>query len=168
MKQAHAADLLGVTQPTISRIERGELSPVGALRERVLDFVSARLDTSRDAALRRLVEGAAGSLHLICDVTHRLLAASYAREKEWGRNSNELRGSSLWRHATDDIRDAEARLPSLGWGERDGACALTFVTASNDSTELRIVAGVQVWERILLADGTPARLVVTPANVVTA
>jgi transcriptional regulator with XRE-family HTH domain len=166
MKQAHAAELLGVTQPTVSRIERGEFEPTGALRERLLALVSARLDTRRDAALCRLVEGAAGPLHLVCDLTHRLLAASPAREKEWRRSAWELRGSSLWRHATDEIRAAEARLPSLGWGERDGAYALTFATAAGDSTELHIAAGVLVWERILLSNGAPARLVATrPADV---
>jgi transcriptional regulator with XRE-family HTH domain len=165
MKQAHAADLLGVTQPTVSRIERGELEPTGALRVRLLDFASARLDTRRDAALRRLVEAAAEPLHVVCDLTHRLLATSRAREEEWGCSAAELRGSSLWQHATDEIRAAEARLPSLGWGERDGAYALTFATEAKESAALRIAAGVLVWERILLADGSPARLVVTrPAS----
>ena len=39
MKQAHAAELLGVTQSTVSRIERGELKPTGVLRNRLLDLV---------------------------------------------------------------------------------------------------------------------------------
>jgi hypothetical protein len=50
-------------------------------------------------------------------------------------------------------------LLDLGWGERDGAHALTFVTGANGLDELRIVPGVQIWERILLSDGSPARLV---------
>ena len=79
MKQAHAAELLGVSQPTVSRMERGDLEPSGRLRERLLDLVSARLDPARDAALRRLVEGASGPVHLVCDLTHRLLAASAPR-----------------------------------------------------------------------------------------
>jgi transcriptional regulator with XRE-family HTH domain len=56
IKQAHAGELLGVTQSTVSRIERGELKPAGALRNRLLDLVVARIDPSRDAALRHLVE----------------------------------------------------------------------------------------------------------------
>lgn len=92
MKQDHAAELLRVTQPTVSRIERGELVPAGKLRDRVLDLVCARLDPTRDAALKRLVEGAAAPVHLICDLTHRLLAASRRREREWGRDAADLVG----------------------------------------------------------------------------
>src|SRR4051812_24713143 len=77
VKQAHAAELLGVTQSTVSRIERGELKPAGALRNRLLDLVVARLHPSRDAALRHLVEGSASPVHLVCDLT---LAASGPRE----------------------------------------------------------------------------------------
>jgi hypothetical protein len=50
-------------------------------------------------------------------------------------------------------------LPDLGWGERDGAHALAFATGANGSDELRIAPGVLIWERILLSDGSPARLV---------
>ena len=164
MKQAHAAELLSVTQSTVSRIERGELKPAGALRNRLLDLVSARIDPARDAALRRLVEGSASPVHLVCDLTHRLLAASGPREREWRRPASELRGQPLWRYASEAIRSAEARLPALGWGEREGAHALTFVTGANDLDELRILPGVQIWERILLSDGSPARLVTSPAD----
>src|SRR4051794_9482533 len=159
MKQAHAAELLGVTQPTVSRIERGELKPMGLLRRRVLDLVAARIHPAHDAALRRLIEGSAGPVHLVCDLTHRLLAASGPREREWRRTATELRGRPLWRYASEEIRTAEARLPSLGWGERDGTHALTFTTGANGLDELPIAPGVLVWERILLSDGSPARLV---------
>ena len=159
MKQAHAAELLGVTQPTVSRIERGEIVPAGFLRERVLGLVCARLDPGRDAALRRLVEGAALPVHLVCDLTHRLLAASRSREREWQRSAAEVLGQSLWRHASEAIQSAEAGLPALGWGHRDGAHALTFATGANGSGELRIVPGVLVWKRIVLSNGSPARLV---------
>jgi transcriptional regulator with XRE-family HTH domain len=128
MKQAHAAELLGVTQSTVSRIERGELKPAGILRNRLLDLVSARIHPARDAALRRLIEGSATPVHLVCDLTHRLLAASRPRERVWRR-----------------------------------AHALTFATGANGSDEL-IASGVLVWERILLSDGAPARLVSSTAE----
>ena len=142
IKQAHAGELLGVTQSTVRRIERGELKPAGASRNRLLDFVVARIDPSRDAALRHLVEGSASPVHLVCDFTHRLLTASGPREREWRRAANELQCQSLWRYASEGIRSAEARLPDLGWGERDGSHALSFVTEANGSDELRIVPGV--------------------------
>lgn len=164
IKQAHAAELLGVTQSTVSRIERGELNPAGALRSRLLDLVFARIHPARDAALRRLVESSAGPVHLVCDLTHRLLAASGPREREWRRAASELQGQQLWRYASEAIRSAEARLPDLGWGERDGTHALNFVTEANGSDELPIVQGVLIWERILLSDGSPARLVTSPAE----
>jgi transcriptional regulator with XRE-family HTH domain len=164
MKQAHAAELLGVTQSTVSRIERGELKPTGILRNRLLDLVSARIHPARDAALRRLIEGSASPVHLVCDLTHRLLAASSLREREWRRAAAELRGQPLWRYASEAIRSAEAHLSDLGWGERDGAHALTFATGANGSDELRIAPGVLVWERILLSDGSSARLVTSTAE----
>jgi hypothetical protein len=49
-------------------------------------------------------------------------------------------------------------------GRARGAHALTFVTGGNDLDELRILPGVQIWERILLSDGSPARLVTSPAE----
>ena len=164
IKQAHAAELLGVTQPTVSRIEHGELKPMGALRRRLLDLISARIDPARDAALRRLVESSADPVHLVCDFSHRLLAASAPCEREWRRAAGDLLGQPLWRYASEAIRSAEARLPGLGWGERDGTHALTFVTDANGIDELRILPGAMIWERILLSDGSPARLVSSPAK----
>jgi len=162
MKQAHAAELLGVTQSTISRIERCDLKPTGMLRNRLLDLVSARIHPARDAALRRLIESSATPVHLVCDLTHRLLAASKPREHEWRRAASELRGQPLWRFASQAIRSAEMRLPDIGWGDRDGAHAIAFVTGANGLDELQIVPGVLIWERILLSDGSPARLVTSP------
>ena len=99
------------------------------------------------------------------DLTHRLLAASSPREREWRRAATlNYRGQPLWRYASEAIRSAEARLPDLGWGERDGAHALTFVTGANGLDELRIAPGVLVWERMLLSDGSPARLVTSTAE----
>ena len=164
MKQAHAAEHLGCTQPTLSRIERDELQPAGRLRARILDLVSARLDPRRDAALRRLVEGAALPVHLICDLSHRLLAASAMREHEWRRSASELHGMSLWAYASEAIRTAEAQLPGLAWGEREGAHALQFATGANATPGLRIMPGVLAWERITLSDGSPARLVTRTAE----
>ncbi|GAA0611739.1 helix-turn-helix transcriptional regulator [Brevundimonas kwangchunensis] len=162
LKQSHVAELVGVGQPIISRIEHGEHAPSGHLRDRLVDLLSARLDPAQDSGLRRLIETSSLPVHLICDVTHRLLATSPAREREWGRSAAEACGISLWRYATEDIRDAEARLPSLGWGDRRGSHALALTTSANGSTELSIAAGPMLWERIVLSDGSAARLVTRP------
>jgi hypothetical protein len=101
---------------------------------------------------------------LICDLSHRLLAASPARFAEWAADAAELRGVSLWGFATDEIRAAEGRLGELGWYD-DGASQVSFWTGANDSPIVAIEPGILVWERLQLSDGTLARLVTsTPAG----
>lgn len=159
MKQSHVAELLGVTQPTVSRIERGDLFPTGALREEAMRFLAARLDVRRDAGLRRLVEMAGAPVHIICDLTHRLLAASPTREREWQRSASDLKGVSLWPYASEVIREAETRLGQHGWGEPEGPCAMEVTTNAHSSNALRILPGRMIWERMILSDGSPVRLV---------
>ena len=158
VKQSHAAELLGVTQATLSRWERGYHRIPDPAIARLSRLLSAPLDSSADAGLRRLVESSALPVHLICDLSHRLLAASPARLAEWTADAGELRGVSLWRFATDEIRAAEGRLGELGWYD-DGAAQLRFWTGANDSPIVTIDPGILVWERLQLSDGTLARLV---------
>jgi transcriptional regulator with XRE-family HTH domain len=156
VKQSHAAELFGVTQATLSRWERGH--------HRLPDEAARRLSCLlADAGLRRLVESSTLPVHLICDLSHRLLAASPARFAEWTACAAELRGVSLWRFATDEIRSAEARLGDLGWYD-DGAVQVSFWTGANDSPIVRIDPGILVWERLQLSDGTLARLVTSVAH----
>jgi hypothetical protein len=108
--------------------------------------------------LRRLVEGSALSVHLICDLSHRLLAASPPRIVNWAAHLAEMRGQSLWRYATDEIRAVEGRLGELGWYD-DGVAQVRFENGANDSEIVPIEPGVLVWERLQLSDGTLARLV---------
>ena len=96
-------------------------------------------------------------------VAARLSAPSTpARFAEWTAGAAELRGVSLWRFATDEIRSAEARLGDLGWYD-DGAVRVSFWTGANDSPIVRIDPGILVWERLQLSDGTLARLVTSTA-----
>lgn len=158
IKQSHAAEMLGVTQATVSRWELGRHRPTESESRRLARLLQAPLDSGGDAALRRLVESSDLSVHLICDLSHRLLAASPSRYAEWHASAEDLHGVSLWRFATDQIRAAESRLPDLGWYE-EGRASLTFWTDTNHRDVVTIVPGRLLWERLQLSDGTLARLV---------
>ena len=163
VKQSHAAELFGVTQATLSRWERGHHRLPEAARRRSDELLAAPLNSAGDAGLRRLVESSALPVHLICDLTHRLLAASPARFADWTADAAELRGTSLWRFATDEIQQVESRLGGLGWyGE--GTTELRFWTGANHDPRVPIEPGVLVWERLTLSDGTLARLVTSVAH----
>ena len=163
VKQSHAAELFGVTQATLSRWERGYHRLPDAAARKLTRLLAAPLDSSADAGLRRLVESSALPVHLICDLTHRLLAASPQRFAEWTADASDLRGTSLWRFATDEIQQAESRLGDLGWYD-EGTTELRFWTSDNHDPMVRIVPGILVWERLTLSDGTLARLVTTVAH----
>ncbi len=158
VKQSHAAELFGVTQATLSRWERGWHPIPQAAQRRLSQLLEAPLDSAADAGLRRLVESSALPVHLICDLSHRLLAASPRRIAEWGADAAALRGTSLWRFATDEIRAAEGQLGELGWYD-EGAAELSFWTGANASPVVPIRAGMMTWQRLQLSDGTLARLV---------
>ncbi|MBS0525772.1 MAG: helix-turn-helix transcriptional regulator [Proteobacteria bacterium] len=160
VKQSHAAELFGVTQATLSRWERGYHLPPDAAARRLAKLLAAPLDSAADAGLRRLVENSALPVHLICDLTHRLLAASPARFAEWTADASELRGTSLWPFATDEIQRAESRLGELGWYD-GGTTGLRFWTGANHHPLVPIEPGLLVWERLTLSDGRLARLVTT-------
>ena len=158
VKQSHAAELFGVTQATLSRWERGHHRLPNTAARKLSRLLAAPLESAADAGLRRLVESSALRVHLICDLSHRLLAASPARFAEWTADAAELRGVSLWAFATDEIRSAEGRLGELGWYD-DGAAQMSFWTGANDSPVVSIDPGILLWERLQLSDGTLARLV---------
>ncbi len=160
MKQSHLAELLAVTQATVSRWE----SNAEQVSQRRFDEITAILapvvEQGQDSALRRLVESAAYPVHLVCDVTHRLLAASPARERQWGRTADELRGESLMRYATDEIIAAEAELEPWCWSDIVSPTT-RFSTPSNRNDELPIQGSVALWERVMLQGGAHGRLVTT-------
>lgn len=160
VKQSHAAELFGVTQATLSRWERGYHRLPDAAVRKLSKLLTAPLESTADTGLRRLVESSALPVHLICDLSHRLLAASPARFAEWTADASELRGISLWRFATDEIQQAESQLGELGWYD-DGTTELRFWTGANDDPLVPIAPSLLMWERLTLSDGTLARLVTT-------
>jgi transcriptional regulator with XRE-family HTH domain len=160
LKQSHMAELLGVTQATVSRWERGQLALSEAQRAAVQRLLVAPPDPGQDAALKRLVESSTRKVHLICDRTHRLLAASPERQREWRAEASAYLGRSLFVYASPEIRTAEATLEGCGWHEGRISC-LEVETGPNDDPVFRILPGRMLWERITLSDGSAGRLVTT-------
>jgi transcriptional regulator with XRE-family HTH domain len=160
IKQSDLAARAGVTQATVSRWERGTHSPTPDQAAQVLELLAARLDGTADRALRRLVESSPWKVHLVCDATHRLLAASPARTREWTRGAAEIMGRSLWRFATPQIQAAEAALAGIGWHDRLDKAVIAW-TAGNGRSDYRILPGTMMWEPVVLSDGTRARLCTT-------
>lgn len=143
-----------MTQATVSRWEAGVLTPSDSQRQ-ALERLFARTPSAADAALKRLVETSAAKVHLICDHSHRLLAASPGRRAEWRR---EMIGEPMFRYASEEIRRAESELDDLGWHDCRVA-SLAVETGPNGRDDVPISAGRVLWERIPLADGAMGRLV---------
>jgi transcriptional regulator with XRE-family HTH domain len=158
IKQSHAAELLGVGQATISRWEQGHHAPSITESARLAHLLEAPLDSAGDRALYNLVGNSSQPVHLVCDLSHRLLAASRPRLREWRASYEEWRGVSLWRFATAEIRAAEERLSALGWYDTV-APSVRFWTSANHAPVVTIQPGLMQWDRLQLSDGTLARLV---------
>ena len=156
-KQSHLADLLQVDQATISRWERGGQTPPPDMQQAVFAVLGpAPVD---DSALRRLVETSSDCLHLVEEASHRCLAYSASRAKDWKTSQNALLGVSLWQFATEEIQQAEAELDQEGWWEAHTPTPKSFLTSEAVHDRIRISAGEIIWERLYLSDGTPVRLV---------
>lgn len=157
LKQSHLAELMGVTQTTVSRWESGALALPDDQWQRAQRLLA---DSAQDAILKRLVETSQLSVHLIDDRTHDLLAVSPSREGLWRAETGAFLGKSLIRYASEDILVAEASLEGLGW--RDGRLSrIEVATGPNHHPIVPIVQSRLIWERLLLSDGRAARLVTT-------
>lgn len=160
VKQDAVAELLGVSQGCVSRWESGTHRPDPAQRERILQLICASSGNDRDAALKRLVECSRRPVHLICDSTHRLLAASRSRAASWRTDLCELIGKSLWPFASPEIAAAEAGLFESGWFERPYG-RLQLRTESNGRSDVPVPPSQVLWESLPLADGRVGRLTTT-------
>lgn len=160
-KQQAVADLAGVAQTTVSRWESGTVEPSPEQIRRLAPILSPVADLARDSGLRRLVTSSPLPIHLICDLTHRLLAASPAREAEWRVPARDLHGEPLFPFATDEIREAERRLDDIGWFSDATTSAVLWINARREPALIRMATGYCVWERLTLNDGSPVRLVTT-------
>ena len=162
VKQSALAELLGVSQGCVSKWESGAHRPDTAQRARIVQLISASAGNDRDAALKRLVETSQRPVHLICDATHQLLAASRSRAASWRTDMSELIGRSLWPFASPEIAAAEARLPECGWFERPYQ-SLELSTAGNGRSDVPVPPSRILWETLPLADGRVGRLTTTLA-----
>ncbi|TFI57322.1 XRE family transcriptional regulator [Sphingomonas parva] len=160
VKQSAVAGLLGVSQGCVSRWESGAHRPEAAQRARIVRLISAAVGSDHDAALRRLVETSQHPVHLVCDATHRLLAASPSRAASWRTDVSELIGRSLWPFATPEIAAAEAGLAERGWFERPWQ-TLALSTGGNGRSDVPVPPGRILWETLPLADGRVGRLTTT-------
>jgi len=160
VKQGHLAELLAVSQATVSRWESGAQEPDEIHRERIVALIAAKADQRGDAALKRLIETSSLSVHLVCDATHRLLAASPSRKAGWAIDADSCLDTSLWRFASPEIAQAEAGLAAKGWFERPYQ-HMRFRTGANGSAEVPIAPGWLQWDTVPLADGRIGRLATT-------
>ena len=165
VKQAHAAELFGVAQSTISRWESGRQAMEPKEQAKVEAIVGTRLDAAADRVLAGLVCESPRAVHLICDLTHRLLACSPQRARQFGVPESDLIGRSLWRFATPELIAVEATLAGRGWHDLPAPAPIEFDTGDNRSRIVRIRQSRCRWTRLLLSDGSPARLVETLAVV---
>lgn len=160
IKQGHVAELLTVSQGSVSRWESGTHEPEAHHRDRIITMIGAIAGSDADAALKRLVTASSLAVHLVCDATHRLLAASPARERSWNVDASSYVGTSLWRFASPEIITAEDSLAANGWFDRPFQ-TLCFQTGSNDSMEIPVQPSLMRWETVPLSDGRIGRLTTT-------
>ena len=160
LKQGALGAELGVSQTTVSRWESGQATPSLDEQQALRRLMAARLDSAADFELGRLVERAPGAVHLICDLSHRLLAMSRGRERHCRLPRAELIGRTLWCYATPEIVAQEARLDALGWYD-PAPDAVEFDTGAATDQDMPILPSRMRWVRFQLSDGTFVRLTET-------
>ncbi|AUG54900.1 helix-turn-helix domain-containing protein [Thalassospira marina] len=157
IKQQRLADILGVTQATVSRWEKGVQSPAPFQQKLLCDMMTRNRNFRLDHALKRLVTQSSERVHLIEDRSHRLLCSSKPRQREWQRDDIGLLGQSLWRYATVEIAAAEKNLHHIGWHD-DQADHVMFANSAREGAPMRIIDRYILWERFYLSDGRAVRL----------
>ncbi|WP_241481152.1 helix-turn-helix domain-containing protein [Ruegeria sp. ANG-S4] len=157
VKQSALAHVMQVDQATVSRWESGAQTPSPNTQQQVFSALGpARCD---DSALKRLVVNSADCLHLVEEASHKCLAYSSSRARDWKTSQSALLGVSLWQFATEEIQSAEAELDQEGWWDLHTPSPKSFLTSEAEHDRIRISAGQIIWERLYLSDGTPVRLV---------
>jgi len=160
IKQTYLAEIIQVSQSTISKWENGTATPNADQYFQIVELLGAHPRTVADTWLTRLIETSHERIHAICDVTHRLLVASPARYEEWRSDRSEMLDRPLLRDAPDDIVDAERRLMQRHRGSPfDEPLLVRTAGQAWQRRRYRVEAGLLLWERLQLTDGTWVRLV---------
>ncbi|WP_081095160.1 helix-turn-helix domain-containing protein [Erythrobacter donghaensis] len=157
-KQSFVASELGITQGTLSRWETGRHAPDNAQRARIIEFLRKYAPHQTDSLVESLVQNSKKRVLLVCDSTHRLLAASKSMSRPWQGGVNQYLNCSLWRYATDEIIEAEKRLRDIDWYDKINLVH-EFWTEGNKSTDVPIPPAKIRWETLMLAHGFTGRLV---------
>ncbi len=158
LKQSHLAELIRVSQSTVSKWESGAATPSAEQHCQIIEMLGAKPCAVAETWLARLIEASHERVHAICDVTHRLLVASPARYQEWHSDRGEMFGQPLLAGAPDDIIEAERRL-ILRSHELPLDQPLIVETAGQTGSRYQVLPGLVLWERLQLANGTWVRLV---------
>ncbi len=158
IKQGHVAQLMGVSQATMSKWETGILRPSPEQCVKFQQIFAARLCPIHDGWVKRFVENSAGSAHLICHFTHNLLAASKTRYREWGQIPSSMYERPLLDDAPDDIQVAEDTL--LKNIETTGLMRpFAINTNGRKGGRYSVHPSLVLWETFQLSDGSWVRLV---------
>lgn len=158
VKQEALARDLGVSQTRISRWESGQSQPDTPSQRKIVSLLNARVETASDRALLDLVTQAAQPMHLVCDLTHKLLAVSPSRALDWHLPVSDLLDRPLWPFASPSIREVERTLVDHGWFEPQ-APDITYFTEHAAFPEITIPESHIRISRLPLSNGSFARLV---------
>lgn len=158
LKQYSVSEFLGVSQSTMSKWERGTLVPSAKQCQRLADLFAARLHPLQDAWLQRLVESSGHPVHVMCEATHRLLAASPPRISEWQRDISEIAARPLSLDLPPDIAGAETRLNEVSLNTEMFVPVIVH-TRGRSGGPYEIDPALMLWERLQLSGGEWIRLV---------
>lgn len=101
------------------------------------------------------------TLHLICDLSHRLLALSVVRARSFGCPADGMIGRALGPFNTAELATSEARLPDLGWHDLPSVPPIELESGTNGSSIVPVRPSRCRWTRLILSDDRAARLVET-------
>lgn len=158
IKQAHLAELVGVSQSTLSKWESGWAAISEEHYKRLFKILGTAAIGDSDRWLLRLVRHSARQVHLMRESDHRLLAASHLRICEWKREYSDVASGPLSRDLPSDIAAAEQRLNEIDTETRWCVPAVLHVDGREQGV-YEIERGLLLWEWVTLSDGELARLV---------